>query len=199
MHDVRLVALAGSPHRTLRGVAALCEPGPEVVGVERDPELAADEVRHAAGRPEVGREPVGGRFLSQPAADVLVLVGGEEPRPTGRGFGGQPGLALGPVPGHPRGNGDGMNAQGDRHGRLRLAMQNPLHRPAANSFQSGSRSFASHVPEVTKCEATINSFTYLRISRSGFKEDVYGPRTKNAKRNGEILLRPRHPTNVCRH
>jgi len=117
--------------------------------MERDPEPAADQFGDAAGRPQVGREPVGGRLLGQPLADLLILFGGQKPGPARRGLGGQTWIARGSVSGHPLGHGDTVDAQSDGHSRLGPSGENHLDRPTPHGFQIGSRSFASHGEDVT--------------------------------------------------
>ena len=87
--------------------------------------------------------------VSQPLPDLLILFGGQKPGPTGRGLGGQPVVACGPVSGHPLGHGNAVDAQSHRHSNLRPSSQNHLNRSPPHGFQFGSRSFASHSEDVT--------------------------------------------------
>jgi hypothetical protein len=117
--------------------------------MERNAEPAVDQLADAAGRPEVGGEAVCGRLLGQPPPDLLILCGGQEPGPAWRGPGGQPVVASGPVPGHPLGDGDAVDAQGGGDRGLRAPAEDQLDGPPPHGFQFGSRSFASHGMEVT--------------------------------------------------
>jgi hypothetical protein len=117
--------------------------------MEGNPESAADQIGHAASRPEVGGEAVYGRLLGQPLANLLILFGSEKPRATWCSFGSQPCVALGSMFGHPLGHGDGMNAEGFGDGRLGMSSQNLLNGTPPYGFQFGSRSFASHGEDVT--------------------------------------------------
>ena len=117
--------------------------------MERDPERVADPFGDAAGRPEVGREAVGGRLLGQPLSDLLILFGGQKPGSARRGFGGQPVAAGGSVSGHPLGHGDAVDAQRNGDCGLSPSIEYQLNGPPTHGFQFGSRSFASHDVDVT--------------------------------------------------
>lgn len=112
--------------------------------MERDTELAANQFGDPAGRPEVGREAVGGRLLGEPTPDLSVLIRGQEPRTSRRRLGREPGVAVGAVPGHPLGHSDDVDAERLGHGHLRPAAEDSLHGSSACRFQRGSRSVASH-------------------------------------------------------
>jgi len=126
--------------------------------MERHTEAGADQLGDAACGPEVGGEAVGCCLLGQPEPDLLVLLGGQQPRPSGSRLGGQAGVALGTVPGHPLGDRDGMNTEGLGNGGLRLPVQDPLNGQAPNRFQRGCRSFASHAAEDRRLQLTWIAF-----------------------------------------
>src|SRR5262249_56595325 len=64
------------------GVAALPQPGGQVVGVEADAELLLDQLGQPRGAPQLGGEAVLRRVVGQPAADDLLLSGGQLRRPS---------------------------------------------------------------------------------------------------------------------
>ena len=134
MSDVRLVALAGTPGGALRGVAALREPSPKIVGMERDAKPAADEFGHTAGGPKVGSKTMSGRFLRQPCSNLLVLLGGQKAWPARRWLGRQSGVAFPTMAGHPLGDGNAVNPERTCHGGLRLSTQHRLNSPQTNGF-----------------------------------------------------------------
>ena len=112
--------------------------------MEGDPEPTPDQFGDAASGPEVGGEAVGGRLLSQPLPDELILIGRQKSRPSRRRFGGQSWIAFGSVFGHPLGHGDGVNTQSDGDGGLSLSLKHHPNCSTPHGFQFGSRSFASH-------------------------------------------------------
>ena len=112
-------------------------------------ESAADQIGHPSSSPKTGGKAVHGRLLGQPLANLLILFGGQKPRPTGCRFGRQPSIAIGSVFGQPLGHGDAVNTQSDGHGGLRPSAQNHVDRSPSHGFQFGSRSFASHGENVT--------------------------------------------------
>jgi len=134
--------------------------------MERGTELPADQFDDPTGAPEIGAKAVVGRLLGQPGLDLGFLVRGEKSRPSRRRPGGQTLLAGGAVPGHPLGEGYGMNPKPRSDGRLSLALQNPGGRLSSQRFQYGSRSFASHRRVISYTTERINNFTYARISRN---------------------------------
>ncbi len=150
VRDGRVVSLTRPAGRPLRRVAALCEPGAEVVRMEGHSEAALNQFGHASSRPEVGGEAVCGRLLGQPLPDLLILFGGEKPGSAWRGLGCQSVVARSPVSGHPLGHRDAVDAQGDCDSGLRPSLENQLNRSPPQSFQFRSRSFASHSEDVTE-------------------------------------------------
>jgi hypothetical protein len=112
--------------------------------MEGNPEPALNQVGDEASGPEIGGETVGGRFLSQPLADELILFGRQKPGASRRRFGGQGVIAVGAMSGHPLGHGDGVDTQSDGDGGLRPSIEYHLNRSTPHGFQFGSRSFASH-------------------------------------------------------
>src|SRR5205823_13236496 len=105
------VALAGDALGLLRGEPPVPQPAAEVPGVEADPELLRDQVGQPRAGPERGGEAVFGRALGQPPPHDLLLGGGELPRPSGDGPGGEPRVAVLPEGGHPAPHGRGLDPQ----------------------------------------------------------------------------------------
>ena len=138
MDDGVIVALAGLPSRTLGRVVAFGEPAPHRGRMKSDAEFPANQFDDPAGAPEVGAKSVFGRLLRQPRFDLPLLVGGQKSGPPRRGFGGQPVFPLRPMPGHPFGDGDGMDAEPLGHARLRSTGQNTRDRLSPQRFQCGS-------------------------------------------------------------
>jgi len=98
-------------------------------------ETLADEVGDAAGRPEIGAEPVSRRLLRQPPQNLLLLVVGEEPGPSQRWLEGEPSIAVGPMPRPPLRDSHGVDAENLGHRRLSLSAQNLLNGQPSPRFQ----------------------------------------------------------------
>lgn len=112
--------------------------------MEGNSEPTLDEFGHTSRGPEIGGTTLSGRFLGQPLANLLILLGGEETGSPRRGLGREARFAIDAMFGHPLGHGDGMHAQSSGHGRLCTSAENELHGSPTHGFQLGSRSFASH-------------------------------------------------------
>jgi hypothetical protein len=68
--------LEGAAFRLLRAPVERVEQPPDVVGVVPNPEVPADKLGHARGRPEIGAVSLGQRTLQEQADEVLPLAGG---------------------------------------------------------------------------------------------------------------------------
>lgn len=112
--------------------------------MERHAEVAADQFGDASRRPQVGGEAVGRRLLGQPAPNLQILLGREQPRPSRRRLGDKAGLAFGAAAGHPFGDRDGMDAERLGNSSLGLPIQDALNGQASYCFQRGGRPFGSH-------------------------------------------------------
>ena len=116
--------------------------------MEGDSELAVNQFGDASGGPEVGGKAVGSQLPRQALTHPLVLFGGQKPGPARRRQGSQSGVAPNPVSGHPFGDSDTVDTQGDGHSGLGASAQNQMNRPPPHGFQFGSSSFASHGEKV---------------------------------------------------
>jgi hypothetical protein len=131
----------------------LPKPSTHIMGMKGNVEVALNQFRDTAGRPEVGRKAVSGGFLGQPDTNLLVLFVGEIPGPSRGRLGGQAGRAIGSVAGHPLGHGDGMNLKCLSDSSLGLSLQDTVDGAPTEGFEFGGRSFASHPLTLTQVSA----------------------------------------------
>src|SRR4051812_30369786 len=133
--DGLVVALAVDAPGLLRGVAALPQPGSQVVGVEANAELLLDQLGQAWGGPQLGGEAVLRRVVGQPAADDLLLGGGQLRTPSRDRLRRQASGAVLAEGSHPTSDGAPIDANEVGHFPDRVSVFHALHGQASAKLQ----------------------------------------------------------------